>query len=401
MPLMLGFSLFLRVIYVLFATDYANYVYSDMYVYDSTALRTIGQNNSVYHTYWAPGFSWFLSIEYKLLEGLGILEWRLPITLTLLALLGTIGIWFMYKVSQFILSERQAKWVLLLLSFWYPFIYLNTYLLSENLFIPLFFGGLYILLSTGKGLKLVLSGLIMGFAFLVRSLIAPVVLLQAGWLWWRSGSIIRVASFCLSVLGALVMGIAINIIISRGSISNLGEGGGFNFTLSWCDIKGVSDGNYTVYPPVNGRYLPPETFFHGEKSFSDQGYYYHKGLECLQQNPVKLLSNFRNVGNMFHSVLFPLDATVPFVEPVMALYKLANFLMLALTLVAIRFALKLKKESREKQIVILLATILVGVAIAVYLQNPGEERYLIPFEPILLILSIWGGAKLVAWWKRG
>jgi hypothetical protein len=114
------------------------------------------------------------------------------------------------------------------------------------------------------------------------------------------------------------------------------------------------------------------------------------GWECLKENPLALLVGASSVRNVFESHLFPTIANVWGWEALHVTFKILANLLFVLSLISVfGIALDLiKVDAENKKYFYFMGLVLLSLFVTIFIQNPGEERYLIPYEPLLIILSI-------------
>jgi hypothetical protein len=170
---LLVFGFLIRLTYIFNFTKPESYLWSDAGFYDLRALQMAKGQYVMFSTYWPPFYHIFLGLIYRLLIWLGLENWRIKIYVIICALLGMIGLWCIYQIVKKLFSKKIGLIILGILILWYPLIYLNYLVMSENLFFPLVFLGLYFLivkplkLSTGLWL-----GLFWGLALITRPVFA-------------------------------------------------------------------------------------------------------------------------------------------------------------------------------------------------------------------------------------
>lgn len=385
-----------RLIYVFGFTDYQHYLYTDMGAYDERASLLASGQYVNFSTYWAPFYHLFLAPIYYVLKLLGLYEQRVAVVVIISALGQVVAIWAIYKIVQKLYTKKLANFILPLLVFLYPWIYLNIFVLSENLFIPIFWLSLYFLISRTHNYKnLAIFGVLWGLAVIARPILLPSSLIVLVWLaiakvgWRKIG---------LTLCGTLVILVAMslfNIWYTHGETTFITSGGGFNSALVWCNLKSIeyntSNARYGFAPPANGSY-PEYTRKFTEVPFEQQNYYYDLASKCVIEHPEYLFINLRNVANLFVSVVFPSADSIVGWEPLMSIFR-----VLAIVLVYFAAISSVVRMNKFKFLWLGLLAALFG---AVYLQNPGEERYLWPMWPLLILLNLDLGIVINRWIAR-
>ena len=391
---LLLFGFLLRIFYIFSFTKPESYLWSDPGGYDQRALQFAQDQYVMFSTYWPPFFHLFLSVIYRPLVWLGLEGQRIKIDIIFFAILYMVGFWCIYQIVKKLFSVKPALVVLTILIFWYPFIFLNYLVMSENLFFPLAFLGLYFLivkpLKPSTGLWL---GLFWGLALLSRPIFALVIPLFIIWgiynkLGWRF--LLKFAIVIFIIIGLMM---AFNFYYTKGAEKSISSNGGVGFALLWCDAKSIEFNNngynFGFGPPANIKYPDSKKIVTGVP-FENQNYYYEMGINCIKNNPERLFTNTSSIIKLFHSRLFPTTTDVAFWEGFRLFFKfLSGFLFLAslATIIGIKTNL-IKLESSIKKYFYLFGLFIFSLFTTVYLQNPGEERYIIPYSPLLIILSI-------------
>ncbi len=389
--LILGFIL--RVLYIFIFTSPQNYLTSDMGGYDGRACQLIRGEELAWPTYWSPFFHIFLSWLYRPLLLLGMIRYRVEIYIVLMAVFSVATNFALYKISLRLFSRNAARIVLTAATFWYPLVYVNIFILSENLFIPLMYTGLYVLAcKKHDSWNAALLGLLWSVAFLARPIFIPFIPVFVIWmLCYRFGKK-YILVFSAAVLSVALLMMSYNISSTHGREKSLSSGGGVNFALAWCDAKSIECRygglNFYFGPPAHINY-PDSRKIATDVPFYNQSYYYRMGLTCIAREPLILLRNLRSVFRVFHSLMFPRFGNIYGGYELTQLFKFLNLVFLALSAVTI---MRMRRGSLNtdgvcNRYAYLLALMFLSMLLAVYLQNPGEERYMIPYAPLLIMLG--------------
>jgi hypothetical protein len=114
------------------------------------------------------------------------------------------------------------------------------------------------------------------------------------------------------------------------------------------------------------------------------------GLDCLKQHPERIIYGFSSVRKIFFSHLFPTIGGVIGWEFFRFVFKIISAFLFIISIlsVVLIFYKKIKIEGQFKKYFYLMALIVLCLPVMVYFQNIGEERYIIPYAPLLIILSI-------------
>jgi len=390
---LLIFGFFMRIIYIFCCTTPETYLWSDPGHYDNSAFLMAHNQYVQFSTYWPPFFHMWLSLIYRPLIWLGIENLRIKIDVIIFALLYIVGFWCIYKITEKLFSKKTALIILTILIFWYPFIFLNYLVMSENLFFPLIFLGLYFLIV--KPLKPITGlwlGILWGFAFLARPVFALVLPLFVLWGLYYKINKKLLLNFVITIAVIIAFMMAFNFYYTDGLEKSVSSNGGVGFAMLWCDAKSIEFSNngygFIFGPPANIDYLDSKRISTATY-FSNQKYYYQMGLNCLKQHPERLITNISSVTKLFYSHLFPSISNIKGWENLRLLFRfLTGLLFIGSLLTTIGLAKKwFLKDSPFKKYFYLFGMIIASLLATVYLQNVGEERYLIPYAPLLIILS--------------
>jgi 4-amino-4-deoxy-L-arabinose transferase-like glycosyltransferase len=386
---------FLRLFYIFNFTRPENYLFSDPGGYDWRALMMAKDEFFLFSTYWPPFFHIFLSLIYRPILWLGLENWRIKIDVVMFAIFYIIAFWCIYKITEKLFSKKMAIGILIALIFWYPFIFFNYFVMSENLLFLLLFLGLYILIV--KPIKIsngIWLGFFWGLAFLTRPVFALAIPFFV--LWGLYYKIDRKFLIAFSIIVGLIMisMMAFNFWYTNGEVKSFSSNGGVGFAMLWCDTKSLeftADGYTFGFGPPGYVDYPDSKRVFTNVPFDNQGYYYKMGLDCLVGDPLKIITNFSSIGRLFNSHLFPTMTTEIYGwEFLRFIFRsMVGFLFLAslITMLSLRWKWFYVKDSNKKYFW-LFALIILSLFITVYLQNPAEERYMIPYTPLLMILSL-------------
>jgi len=159
----------------------------------------------------APGYPAFLALIYSL-SGL---KWRFLAARLAQAFLGASLAALTYALAQRIFPDKAwgAKLAAYFIAFYPMLMVYPLALATENLFIPLVFGGLLLLLKAveGKGERgFLLAGAVFGLATLTRSVIFAFAGLAILWIWWAAKQ----------RRGAILFGIALIALVLPWTLRN-------------------------------------------------------------------------------------------------------------------------------------------------------------------------------------
>jgi len=390
----------MRILYIFCFTKPDEYLWSDAGGYDGRALQMAQGKHVLFSTYWPPFFHIFLSIIYRFLLWLGLESFRIKIDIIIFGLFYVIGFWCIYQISKKLFSIKTALIILAILTFWWPFIFLNALVMSENLFFPLFFLGFYFLIKNpDKASTGIWVGLFWGLSAITRPIFILVIPIFLIWsLWYKINwkfLLIFTITITIIILSIMIYNFFYTSIdtFSSGIEKSISSNGGVGFAMLWCDAKAIQFNKYGYQfgfgPPANIDYLESKRIFTNIQ-FTNQKYYYQLGFSCIKQHPERLLTNFFSIIKIFDSRLFPgLDKIFGW-EFFRLIFKFLNLTLFLVSIITFWFLTqnKIQIKMEKKKYFNLLFFIVMTLPITVYLQNVGEERYIIPYVPLLIILSI-------------
>jgi len=393
--ILLFFGFLLRLFYIFTFTSPEKYLWSDAGTYDVHAMRMAKGIHITLSTYWPPFFHIFLSCLYRPLIWLGLEEQRVKIDVILFSLFYILAFWCIYQIVKKLFSKKTALFVLTALILWYPFIFLNALIMSENLFFVLIFLGLYFLIVKPETpLNGFWIGLFWGIAIIARPIFALAVPFFLLWAWRQKINWKFLLSFTITAGVIIISMMTFNFFYTDGAEKSVSSSGGFNFAMTWCDVKSVKYTNENGYwfwfaSAANIDY-PDDKAIATTVPFENQKFYYQMGLDCLKQHPERIIDNFSSVKKLFHSHLFPTTSDMAGWSFFRFLFKIINGLLFVASIATIVGSLNgwISVKKFTKKYLYLFALIILSLFITLYLQNVGEERYLIPYAPLLIILSI-------------
>lgn len=391
--LVYGFAV--RILYIFCFTSPNDYLWSDAGTYDVHAMRMASGTHIELSTYWPPFFHIFLSLIYRPLMWLGLESQRVYVDIVIFGILYAVGFWCIYQISKKLFSVKIALIILAVVTFWWPFIFLNALVMSENLFFPTFLLGFYFLI---KNYEKPSTGIWVGLFWGIAAITRPIILLFLPcfvlWCLWQKINWKLIAYFIFAA-GLVIANMCIfNLYYTDGRENFISSSGGFNFAMTWCDVKSVkyfTDGGYWYWfaSAANIDY-PDERAISTNVPFEDQEYYYKIGLDCIKEKPFQIIKNSYSIVKLFHSHLFPTTSDMPLWDPLRIIFKIltaALFVGGVTTIIGIATK-KIHVAKHNERFFYLFALAILSLFATIYLQNVGEERYMIPYVPFLIIMSV-------------
>jgi len=399
-------GLIFRLFYIFNFTKPENYLWSDAGEYDNRALEMAKGIHIMFSTYWPPFFHIFLSWIYKLLIWLGLENQRVTINVIFFALLYIIAFWCIYQIAKKLFSKKIALVILLILILWYPFIFLNAIVMSENLFLPLAFLGLYFLITKPSNiLNGFLLGLFWGLAVITRPIFALTLPFFIFWgLYYKINWKFLLSTTIASSIIIFSM-MTFNFLYTNGLEKSVSSSGGFNFAMTWCDTKSVKysmeNGYWYWFGSAANIDYPEEKIISTNVPFENQKYYYNLGWKCINEKPWQIVKNIGSIKKCFTSHLFPTTTDMLYWELFRLIFKFLTIIAFIGSILTIIGLLrnKIHFDKNNKKYLYLFAIIIVSLFIIIYLQNVGEERYIIPYSPILIMLSVPFFSSLINKWR--
>jgi len=179
----------------------------------------------------------------------------------------------------------------------------------------------------------------------------------------------------------IIFTMILNYKFSHQHMLQLTSSTGVNFFITQCKYKRVdykhptNQEKFWFSPPVSWKTSLPKITT--SIPFYQQSFYLQQGLQCLWQHPTNLIKNLSSIKNMFHSLIYPDLHMTPFVKLMFTTSKIMALLT------AILFFLYPKKNPYYW----LFFYLITSLFLSVYLINPGEERYLIPYTWIFFLFA--------------
>lgn len=388
--LLLGVFIAARVVYVVWFTNYPGYLDSDMRWYHERASSLALGEPIAFATYWPPAMHTLLGGLYWLAARVGLWEVRLELFILASSVLLVIAGWCLARlVKLFSESPKVYLATLLLVLTWFPWWYLNTQVLSENWAIPCLWIGIYFLIVKGRSVRWMLfSAFLLSIGVAIRPAFLFMLLPLGLWVMFKYG---RVKSLLFGLTISLVLGVGLinTYWQSGGQVWGLGANGGAVFALSWCDLKSISYQNSQEWfgfgPPAAMQYSPQKALL-TSVPFVNQSYYYSLGWDCIRNNGLgySLALFGQNVLRLFDSQVFPRWYDIYYALDLIYVYKVWTVANLFFGVISFW----LPSRYRWSQYLLLLWWGIFLTSVLAVVQGVGEERYLWPVQPLLLLLAL-------------
>ena len=340
---------------------------------------------------WPVFFKIYLSFLFKIIAFIGLYKHLLESVLTFHIFLSSISIVFFYFIAKDLINKSPIPMLATLFyAFSYPLIYLNAFILTENIAIPVFIFSVYLLFSSNnKNPRIFFSGIVFGFTVALKPSLAPIFLSFLFYLLLsgkKSGISHLVKSVIFSLGFFLVIFIASSQIfyISKGNVSGLHNSTGANFFLAQCKYRGLSSSykkhNFSLGPPLNWKHKEWPTF-KTNHPINDQKYFYDLGWECMKKNPHWLKERVLNLKELFLGNLFPGFSSARYFHP---LIDISKWLMVFMSCFSLLLYSPLKKKIIPISKVLFLISIPLSVIIVSFPYQP-ESRY---FYQLLFVIEL-------------
>ncbi|HCI04055.1 MAG: hypothetical protein QF755_05180 [Candidatus Peribacteraceae bacterium] len=387
-------SLALRLIYVWQVFDDKQFRKVLPRSIDSIAMDFLNGVEHVYPTSWAS-FYIPLAYFYKALNWLGALDERFFYVAIVNCFLGAAAVVIFYALAKIIFPGRSRAPIILAIVFslYYPGLYFNALILSENLFTPLFLGSVYLIWRyDGRSIfNPVITGLLLGVCTAIRPILFSFLPLFALWMLFKSREKLKLVALrylpillCGFILAAVLISIENNKIHKHKRYA-IAENGGVNVAMTWCQPRKIR------YHASNGDkwWFSPPVFWNKDRStdiitdvpFHNQMYYYKMGFNCMLENPERIITNFSNLINIFHGRMYP---NLIYSE---WHYRAINFWKIMSVALLIGFLLYPVLFRRGRYYWTFGLLLILSLLSTAYFANPGEERYLVPYY---FVLILWG-----------
>jgi hypothetical protein len=319
-----------------------------------------------------------------------------PTIAILQSLMGLVSLILLYAISKNILNQKFRLLFLIILASYYPWIDFGGYLMSETLATLLLVLMVYLVLfffSHKNLLWLFLLPLVISLGSLVRAnLLLPGIFLIL-WLGLQAKPTLR--SLCVVICGALLSYLlSFQVYKTYGGISRpLSLNGGLNFTQGQCQYRGASDSyGWSFGPPVfTQRNFQTEKSF--DQPFTNSGYFYHQGINCLIANPQRILGKLTELYYLFFgNVAWPSSDQPGFSTAMKVSHALFNVAIIPGLFIAIYLFIKERKKLFRTRLAIIFLTVFSLVATTVVYY--ADIRYRLPFDGFLILLSLWSYQSL-------
>ncbi len=230
------------------------------------------------------------------------------------------------------------------------------------------------------------AGVLLGIALICRPILTPFFPLLGVWMvatLEKGKRVKHLAALALAVASIATLAASVNA--ATGKYHRLSYSGnmGANVALAQCRLKTLryqlpSGERFWFSPPSSWKQSLPTV--KTDVPFYDNGYYLRMGLNCLIENPSRLVGNLGHLARLYHSVFYPTFVDSRHHGTLIDAWK---FPAVILTL-AFMAAPLVNREWAASKGYWLFASLLISLFIATYVANPGEERHLVPYFWVLI-----------------
>jgi hypothetical protein len=386
-------------------TDYGNYLVSDMGGYWFRALERFEGNDVNINQWviWPPFYHITLTWLFKVLDLFRLLPFKLEAVLFLNIILSTWSVYLVYFISRDMVQQTLTAIIITLIySFYYPLVYFNAFVLSENLAIPMLIASVWAVFYRKKA-SVLLGATFFAIAVAVRPnfgiLGLPLFTYIAISGTNRRLAIIHGLLFSGIFFSLLALVALENYRISEGRLKGLSANGGVNFYLAQTkqySIISEFDGyKYVLIPPSTAQH-PENGTFQTSVPIYNQKYFYNLGIKHIKENPQVLIENLSKFKSLFFGPLFPsMGNAFGFSR----MLKLSQYLIFAMSLLLGMYLLLFNNTIYDRKKLFLISSIPVFLIITHYFFNV-EQRYVYSFAFAIFIMFFLVAETVISGFKR-
>lgn len=378
--LVLLFAFLIRLVFSIKIHPIGNYIFSDPQTYWNLSKDIFTNNNDLSNVFYPPGYPLLIGLIRGLVGDSHVFIWIGVIQ----SILGVLTIYFVYKISQLVLDKKKSLFLLFLLAIYYPLIDYTGYLMSETLATSLLSLTLYCLLVK-KNYSLSVLGIIL--ANLVRPnlsiTLVPLLLTLS-----RGKNLVQKA---ISIVLVLLISGVINLSFS-GKFTPTSLNGGFVFMAGQCLVGHSYDSTGSSFgPPVYmQRDLHMTRLF--PVPFTDSEYFYREGVQCLVDNPRRIVEKIWEVSYLFlNNISWPSSQFYPF-SKYMEISHQFFYLFVFSGLTVYWWNRRQGKKSKYTKA---LWWVILSSLLTAYVYY-ADIRYRLPYDPYFLLLALVGFSKFQA-----
>jgi len=333
---------------------------------------------------YGPGYPTFVAVIYRLF---GVSP---PAARVANALLGSLLCFLIAWWATTLWGKRAGLTVGLTSAFYYPFIQLPPYLMTENLYLPLFVAASMVTWVVGQGnqtatnhwLKAIVAGALWGLSALTRSIALPIFILTSLWLLIRKGWKRGVLVFFVA-LTILTPWTARNYLVFNAFVPlQLSAGHDFYLAFGPSGSEPKILGHWNWGSDVQRPQIP-----NGLSPVERDRLLLVKAWEHIKANPVEAV--IKRIPRKLANLLTPFYGTASLPNKV-----LSTLCYLALLLLSIPALLRsLRSNDIKERIFAELVFLVILFTVTFHAVFYGVVRYRYPIDALLLAaVGRWGKA---------
>ena len=294
-------------------SHYADHLFSDMGFYWQRAHARFNGDYFATDQWFAnpPFFPIFLEQFLKILFFLRVSGHELEIAITFFIGLSTLSVLGVYGLAARLTGGFwRAFAAAALYAFAYPILYYNTFILTENLGMPLLILVLWLVMEHEESVAwMAAAGLFFGAAVAIRTAFGLIGLFIFFYLlaarpvsWARLRNALVFSAVFFAVIFFLLVE---NFFLSKGQVRGLAGYFGFNVFLQYCKVRNAYSGSGFYNNPTFIERHPEFGVFHTNHPFYDRAYFLDLVKGCIHDNPHVWLDNLKLLKDVFLYPPFP------------------------------------------------------------------------------------------------
>lgn len=333
---------------------------------------------------------------YRLADLTGLHNFHINFFLLFQTTFLNLSIYLFFLISKRLFSFSAAFLSTIVLALYYPLLYINTLILSESIFTSLLIVLFYlVVMDNNKYLNKIAQAVVVALLIVCKPMFISFIPFMLVWNFVQQhdlkerlrGKIAISLGQLLTVFLILFLGALINRGVDTKGRYAVASNGGVNLAITQCKLGKLSyklgnRENFWFSPPVyskDGNYEEAST----SVPFFNQGYYVRMGLSCIAKSPQNFLGGFSNIYRIYDSVLYPKLSAPPWHETQLLIWK-----TIAMLLTIFFFIYPFSHSKEERRYYWFALALIMSLYLSIFLANPGEERYLIPYFFLLVLFGV-------------
>lgn len=384
---------FLKIAYVFLMTDYPSYLTSDAAGYWVRAHDRF-EGKELLTDQWnvfPPFYHIAISGVFAVLDSMSLLHKSVEAIVLIHIFLSTLSTYSLYLIVNIISPNRfySSLTTLIIYGLFYPITYLNAFVLSENLSIPIFIFAIYFLFQRNCT-SLILSAIFLAISAATRSNMIIFFFPFFLYLILRSKDYLLIIKETMSFISAfsLAIGLVIaeNYRISNGKLIGLSSNGGLNLAIAFCRYRTVESkseqGQYAFGVSAYGPHAEYRSLS-STVPFSNQSYYITMAKKCIKENPSIWIEKIKEIPNIFIGPMYPYYTSAKWIDTFLPFSK---YLLLGLATFSLMFFWCKLKEKNSLEYVVILSVPLFSF-FTLYIFNL-DNRLIYQFSFSYIIISV-------------